>query len=150
MTIELATIGKALSDDNRLRLLAACRESEICVCQLVALVELAPSTVSKHLQVLRDAGMLVSRKDGRWMHYRWPDRADRTPAVHDALRMVVSAAESDGTLQHDAKRLKAICSIDAEDLCRMQRDDPGCCFSARATRAAAKWPRASRGRSTKG
>lgn len=149
MTSTLASIGKALADDTRVRLLVACREGEVCVCQLTALVGLAPSTVSKHLQVLRDAGLLLSRKDGRWMHYRWPTRAERDDALHDALRLVASAAEREGVFREDAAKLRTICAIDAEELCRMQREDPGCCFSARGTRAAARSPRASRVRSTR-
>ncbi|MBX3352339.1 MAG: winged helix-turn-helix transcriptional regulator [Phycisphaeraceae bacterium] len=149
MTTTLSSIGKALSDDTRVRLLVACREGEVCVCQLTALVELAPSTVSKHLQILRDAGLLLSRKDGRWMHYRWPSRAERSDATSDALRLVASAADREGVFRDDSQKLKAICAIDAEDLCRMQREDPGCCFSARATRAAARSPRGSRARSTR-
>lgn len=46
---------KALADENRLRILCALREGELCVCEVIALLELAPSTVSKHLSVLRAA-----------------------------------------------------------------------------------------------
>ncbi len=60
----------ALSDENRVRMLFALRHGELCVCQLIELMGLSPSTVSKHLSILRDAGLLDSRKEGRWVYYR--------------------------------------------------------------------------------
>ena len=66
----IVRIGLALSDSTRVRLLHALRGGELCVCQLIELVGLSPSTVSKHLSILRDAGLVDSRKDGRWVHYR--------------------------------------------------------------------------------
>lgn len=60
----------ALSDPSRLRLLFAVRRGERCVCELIELLGLAPATVSKHLSILRAAGWLASRKQGRWVHYR--------------------------------------------------------------------------------
>ena len=64
----------ALSDENRLRMLLALRHGELCVCQLIELMGLSPSTVSKHLSILRDAGLLDSRKEGRWVYYRMADK----------------------------------------------------------------------------
>jgi len=66
---ELLGIAAALSDPARVRLLVACRDGERCVCELTALVDLSASTVSKHLAILKRAGLLQSRKEGRWMHY---------------------------------------------------------------------------------
>jgi ArsR family transcriptional regulator, arsenate/arsenite/antimonite-responsive transcriptional repressor len=59
---------KALADETRLRALCALRGGELCVCQLIALLELAPSTVSKHLSILRAARLVESRKEGRWIY----------------------------------------------------------------------------------
>ena len=70
---EFLNITKALAEENRLRILLALDGAELCVCQLVELLELAPSTVSKHMSVLRQARLVESRKDGRWMHYRLAD-----------------------------------------------------------------------------
>lgn len=69
-TAKVARFFAAVSDETRLRLLLALRHGEQCVCHLIDLVGLAPSTVSKHLSILRDAGWLVSRKEGRWVYYR--------------------------------------------------------------------------------
>ena len=72
MSNDLSIISHALSDPHRVRLLAACLDRERCVCQLVELIDLSNASISKHLAVLRHAGLLVSRKEGRWVHYRTP------------------------------------------------------------------------------
>ena len=66
---DFMAIVKALADENRVRALMALRERELCVCEIIELLGLAPSTVSKHLSILYQAGLLESRKDGRWVYY---------------------------------------------------------------------------------
>lgn len=58
-------ITKALADENRIRALLALRQGELCVCQITGPFGLAPSTISKHLSILSQAGLLNSRKEGR-------------------------------------------------------------------------------------
>ena len=70
---DLMTVIKALADENRVRILWAVQGRELCVCQIVEMLGLAPSTVSKHLSILHQARLLDSRKDGRWMFYRAAD-----------------------------------------------------------------------------
>jgi ArsR family transcriptional regulator len=60
---------QALADENRLRILDALRGGERCVCELTDRLELGQSLLSHHLRVLRDAGLVLDRKDGRWVHY---------------------------------------------------------------------------------
>ncbi|MBN1584800.1 helix-turn-helix transcriptional regulator [Candidatus Uhrbacteria bacterium] len=60
----LAEIGFALSDGNRLRILCVLREGERCVCDVWRFLGLSQNLVSHHLKTLRDAGLIVSRKDG--------------------------------------------------------------------------------------
>ena len=67
--IEFLNVTKALAEENRLRILLALGVEELCVCQIIELLELAPSTVSKHMSVLKQARMVDSRKDGRWTYY---------------------------------------------------------------------------------
>ncbi len=65
------SITKALADESRMRTVAALlRHKELCVCQLVELLQLATPTVSRHLAVLLGARLVQSRKDGRWVYYR--------------------------------------------------------------------------------
>ena len=67
---EIMTIVKALADENRVRALMALRAGELCVCQIIELLQLAPSTVSKHMTVLKQARLVESRKQGRWTYYQ--------------------------------------------------------------------------------
>jgi ArsR family transcriptional regulator len=60
---------QALADSNRLRILDALRDGERCVCRLTDSLEMAQPLLSHHLKVLREAGLVSGRKDGRWVHY---------------------------------------------------------------------------------
>jgi ArsR family transcriptional regulator len=59
----------ALADANRLRIFTLLREGERCVCDIEAVVRLPQNLVSHHLRVLRESGLIRSRRDGRWMYY---------------------------------------------------------------------------------
>ncbi|WP_432823537.1 ArsR/SmtB family transcription factor [Trichloromonas sp.] len=65
-----ARLFKALSDETRLRILALLTEGELCVCDLMAVLELPQSTVSRHLAYLRNSGLVCDRRAGVWMYYR--------------------------------------------------------------------------------
>ncbi|WP_022662203.1 ArsR/SmtB family transcription factor [Paucidesulfovibrio longus] len=65
-----SAVFKALGHPARLRMVRALGQGEKCVCELRDLVDLDMSTVSKHLSVLRNAGVVASEKRGNWMHYR--------------------------------------------------------------------------------
>jgi len=114
---EYLAITKALSDASRVRMLCALHGGELCVCQLIELLQLAPSTVSKHLSVLSQADLVESRKNGRWVYYRLP----RKPAAGVAARMTKETfrALADSLLiRKDEERMGAIRNADLEKLCR--------------------------------
>lgn len=67
---ELVNVMKALSDPGRLKVLKVLEARELCACELIALLGLAQPTVSRHLKVLVDAGLITGRKVGSWVHYR--------------------------------------------------------------------------------
>ena len=112
---KILQLSKALSDAGRLRALAALAGGELCLCQVIELLELAPSTVSRHMGLLLQAGLVETRKDGRWIYYRLPDRPD--PAAGQALELARSSLEADPTIQADARRLKRIRKTPLSDLC---------------------------------
>jgi ArsR family transcriptional regulator, arsenate/arsenite/antimonite-responsive transcriptional repressor len=62
-------IFHALSDETRLQIIELLRKGERCVCELTDSLDAAQSRLSFHLRVLRDAGIVRDRKDGRWVHY---------------------------------------------------------------------------------
>jgi DNA-binding transcriptional ArsR family regulator len=110
-------IAKALSDPGRVRILLALKGRELCVCQLVELLGLAASTVSKHMAVLRQADLVESRKDGRWAYYRRAGR-EAPKQVRDALRWLDGSAIDARVVSEDAKRLEAILEIPVEERCK--------------------------------
>ncbi len=115
----MLSITKALADGNRLRVVMALQGKELCVCQIIELLSLAPSTVSKHMSILRQAGLVDARKDGRWMHYRLPGRgADK--AARDMIKWVVRNLAEDSEILKDARKLDTILKMDPEELCKRQ------------------------------
>jgi ArsR family transcriptional regulator len=118
---DVVSIAKALSDENRVRIVGMLDGRELCVCQVIELLALAPSTVSKHLSILKQARLIDGRKDGRWMYYRLADD-DAPRAAHDALRWTLQTLKGDKRIRDDAKRLKQILAMDPEVLCSQQRD----------------------------
>jgi ArsR family transcriptional regulator, arsenate/arsenite/antimonite-responsive transcriptional repressor len=116
---EFMNITKALADENRVRMLLALRVGELCVCQITELFGLAPSTVSKHLSILYQAGLAESRKEGRWIYYRLPGKEAPT-AVRRALDWVAGSVNGARQVAEDTDRLKKILTIDRVELCKKQ------------------------------
>jgi DNA-binding transcriptional ArsR family regulator len=114
---KILNITKALSDSNRVRALMMLKNGELCVCQIIEALELAPSTVSKHMSILRQADLVESRKCGRWMYYRLPGE-DSNETVRNVLKWLEKNLEKDGTVQKDIKRLNHIVKIKKETLCK--------------------------------
>ena len=67
---EKTKIFKALSDISRLRILKALQSKVLCACEIRELLNLANSTVSQHLKILRESGFIIEQKDGRWVNYQ--------------------------------------------------------------------------------
>jgi ArsR family transcriptional regulator len=70
---DLLNVFKALSDKTRIRILKLLEEGELCVCDVVAALEMVQPKVSFHLGVLKEAGLVKDRKQGKWIHYRIDD-----------------------------------------------------------------------------
>lgn len=91
---QLAHAFKALADPVRLRLLsiiAAAPSGEVCACDLTAPVGKSQPTVSHHLKILREAGLITSRKHGTWVHYRAVP--DELAALRQVLALEPAAAQ---------------------------------------------------------
>ena len=116
---DLLTVIKALADENRVRILLAVQRRELCVCQIVALLGLAQSTVSKHMSILHQARLVEARKEGRWMFYCAAD-ADSPVEARQITAVVARLLAGDPEAAEDARRLKQIMKIDREELCRKQ------------------------------
>ncbi len=64
-----ATMFKAFCDENRLQILTLLQGGEKCACKLLEEMQITQPTLSHHMKILCDAGVVVSRKEGKWMHY---------------------------------------------------------------------------------
>jgi DNA-binding transcriptional ArsR family regulator len=109
---------------------------------LAELLRLAPSTVSKHLSILRQGGFVDAQKIGRWMHYFIPDQPD--PSVRQLLGWLSGALAKDKKVAEDAKWLKEILKEDPEEICRRQLRRSKSCSSAPAIPAGARLRKAGR------
>ncbi len=66
---EIVTLFKALADETRLRILKLLDGGELCVCDITAGLDMTQPNVSFHLGILKEAGLVKDRREGRWMHY---------------------------------------------------------------------------------
>src|SRR5215471_5441116 len=116
---EFMAITKALADQNRVRILMALRRRELCVCQITELFGLAPSTVSKHLSLLHQAGLVESRKENKWVYYRLPD-SDVSSTARWAIDWTAASNQKAERIIADGRELQRILKIDPVELCKKQ------------------------------
>jgi ArsR family transcriptional regulator len=104
---ETELLFRALADRTRLRLLNLMGEDEVCVCFLVEALKLTQPKISRHLAYLRRAGIVASRRDGKWMHYRLTQPNDSYAA--GVLSAVRDWLVNDPAMQSDRGRLLRLC-----------------------------------------
>lgn len=105
---------KALSDETRLRILHLLLKGELCVCDVMCVLKLPQSKISRHFAYLRKANLVNGRKEGLWMHYSLTKGDTKT---HKALLNVLASSSE------EINELKK----DSSELCRMSGDLVGCC-----------------------
>jgi ArsR family transcriptional regulator len=106
-TASLDLLFRALADPTRLRLLNLIADREICVCYLVEILRMNQPKVSRHLAYLRRAGIVASRREGKWMHYRLAMPDDDAAAA--VLREVLRQVQPMPAMRRDASRLTSAC-----------------------------------------
>jgi DNA-binding transcriptional ArsR family regulator len=119
---DFIAISKALSDSHRVRALFALRDGELCVCQIIELLGLAPSTISKHMSILKQAGLVDNRKEERWMYYRLPKENEMPVRIKNMFSWMFRALAPDSTIKDDTSTLEKIRSQDLSQLCKVQRN----------------------------
>src|ERR1700677_1312090 len=103
---------QALGDNTRLRLLNLMGDQEICVCYFVEILNQPQPKISRHLAYLRNAGIVTTRRDGKWMHYRivMPPHIGAT----QILKQTLDWLSEDGAMQADRKTLLKACCLSAK------------------------------------
>ncbi|HEY3856066.1 MAG TPA: metalloregulator ArsR/SmtB family transcription factor [Verrucomicrobiae bacterium] len=127
---ELVLTANAFADPSRVRILMALREGELCVCELCDALAITQSTLSTHLQVIRSAGLVSARKQGKWMYYAIAPNAERL--VDTLFHLFYDLLKTDTTLRADAKLLKQRLSL---------RDNGSCCIGFRDGSSGCKKPK---------
>lgn len=108
----LERLFKALGDRTRLRILALLAAGEVCVCNVHESLGLPQPTVSRHLAYLRRSGLVETRRDGVWIHYRLAPPAERlAAAIVDAALHAVGHVPTAGT---DRKKLSKVARLDVK------------------------------------
>ncbi|MFH7325097.1 ArsR/SmtB family transcription factor [Desulfurivibrio sp. C05AmB] len=112
-TKKFTRVMKALSDPNRVTILKILARRHLCVCELTALLGLAQSTVSKHLRILEEAGLVAYEKDGPWINYYLADGSDSLYAA-TLLGQLETWLEEDPRIR---KILTGLAQVDRRRLC---------------------------------
>jgi len=112
-------IAKALGDPQRVRALMALQGGKLCLCQIIELLTLSPSTVSKHMAILNQVGLVEASKEGRWVYYRLTGGQAHT-CITGAVRWLKGCLRKDSQVREDAQRLKAVC--------RLSKKEMGACY----------------------
>ncbi|MCA9733346.1 winged helix-turn-helix transcriptional regulator [candidate division KSB1 bacterium] len=111
----LTKIFKALSDSNRLRILAILKIRPLCVCEITDVLQLANSTVSKHLSILRDIDLIIDKKQGKWVYYSL--NTDSGKEINQEIMDVLNLAFHEN--EQVAKDAEKINQIDRFTLCKI-------------------------------
>ena len=104
---DLVTLFQALSDATRLRLLSLMAAGDVCVCYFVEILDETQPKISRHLAYLRQARVVVARREGKWMHYRLSE----PPNEHAAhiFREVRASLTEHPEFQRDSEKLEKVC-----------------------------------------
>jgi ArsR family transcriptional regulator len=103
----LTRLFRALGDETRLRIVALLSHGELCVCHLESALDLNQSTASRHLGILRSAGIVDSRREGTWVYYSITEQDHAT--VAQALDVLTAAFGAERALRADHARLRKSC-----------------------------------------
>jgi ArsR family transcriptional regulator len=114
---------RALADRTRLRLLNLIGDREVCVCFFVEILKTSQPKISRHLAYLRRAGIVSSRRDGKWMHYRITEPSD--PAGRRMFDDVRSWLKTDVAMTRERERLEGICCGTRTPANLVQAPQPG-------------------------
>lgn len=110
---KVTKIFKALSDGNRLRIIKMLQIRPLCVCEITDILNLAPSTVSKHLSILRDCEFILDDKEGKWVNYRL-NRFTTEKYVSDLLPLLEKWLPDDEVVKSDAQK---VIGVDRNVIC---------------------------------
>lgn len=107
----LTKLFRALGDETRLRIVALLSHGELCVCHIEKALELSQPNISRHLGILRMAGIVDARRGGTWVYYRLADQEHA--AVQEMLSTLAKTFGAERAIRADHVKLKKSCGPDA-------------------------------------
>ncbi len=120
---DITVLMKAMSEGNRLRIInALMNQGDMCACQIIELLDVSGATVSRHMDVLVRAGLVKSRRDGKWVHYSLASPGTADPV----LEWLRERFEESARAKNDIKVLEKITALDREALCGKQKIGESC------------------------
>jgi ArsR family transcriptional regulator, arsenate/arsenite/antimonite-responsive transcriptional repressor len=115
MDRQIVKVFRALADPNRLRIVKMLEQRELCVCEVREVLALSNSTVSKHLSILHDAGLITQAKEAKWVNYSLNVKSE-----NQFVRSVISALKTslaeDETVLKDSKSVNR---VDRNKICQV-------------------------------
>jgi len=112
---------KAAGDPTRTRILKLLEPGELCVCQIQAVLGLAPSTVSKHLAILKAAGLVEDRREGKWIHYGLASTS-RNRHASAVLALLRGPLDREPRIAADRKMLKQVVRVPLMQICNLPKE----------------------------
>ena len=113
MIEEKTKLFKSLSDSNRLRILKMLQVKPLCVCEITDVLQLATSTVSKHLSILKETGFIIEEKDGKWVNYMINPRPN-DPRISSIISTLDFWIADDQLIISDKQKVE---KVDRDELC---------------------------------
>ncbi|MGE0551671.1 MAG: ArsR/SmtB family transcription factor [Kofleriaceae bacterium] len=107
----LTRLFRALGDETRLRIVALLAHGELCVCHVEKALELSQPNVSRHLGILRMAGVVDARREGTWVYYKLAEQAHH--AVQAVFATLTNAFGTERAIRADHVKLRKACGPDA-------------------------------------
>jgi DNA-binding transcriptional ArsR family regulator len=113
---EYEMVMKSVADPTRVRILKVLEAGEMCVCQIVAILELGQSTVSKHLFLLKMAGLVKERQEKKWVHYSLDGSVD-SPYARKILKILKGWLNDAPVIEKDRKREAIARELGPTEIC---------------------------------
>lgn len=117
------SILKSLSDGNRIRIIYALSFSkELCACQITELIGVTGATISRHLSVLSNAGIINKTKSGRWIYFSLNKNSENEKLI----KWIINSISDSDEIKRDKSSLKKILNREPNEICRGQRGEKCC------------------------